>query len=219
MPGDLGDEASKLARQLDIFSGRGDRIPGRVEARWSSSRAQAADLRTHWLFETQPFPIDAVREALDRMGKEAPDDDRVWLGQADLAARTGHPDEADAWLSRCEKRRPDDPDVAKARLSWALDAGRDDVAARALKRLPAGLVPPAELAALSARFAALRGDDAAEREALRRRVGLEPGDSAAWGRLIDLANPPRLPDARREAQARCKAATDRPGDRESTRHG
>ena len=128
-----------------------------------------------------------IGEYLERFGREAPDDDRVWLGRADLATRAGRYAEADDWLKQCEARRPDDPDVCQARLFWGLEAGRLDVATHVLTRLSADRFSPAEIAALAARLAALRGDAVAERSALERRVELEPGDAEAWRRLADLA--------------------------------
>jgi len=184
----VGDEAAaKLADRLALFSGRSREIGRRIECRWRTARDQAAQLRMHWLLDTQPFAAQAVREALDRLGAESPDDDRVWLGRADLALRTGRHDEADAWLSRCEARRPLDPDVAEARLAWSLDTGRLDRAADAAARLPADRFPSAQVAGLDARHAAARGDAAAERGALERVLAREPGDTAAWARLADLA--------------------------------
>ncbi len=187
-PGDLGDEAAKLAQQLDLFSGRAYRIPERIERRWSTMPDQAKQLRVHWLYETQPFPAKEVGEALERLGRDAPDDDRIWLGKADLATRLGQYDEADTLLTRCETRRPDDPDVRRARLFWALDARRLEAAEAALKQTPAILFTSADLATIAARVAELRGDARARREALERRVELEPGDSTAWGRLAELAS-------------------------------
>ena len=211
--GEIGDAAMRLAQQLDLFSGRGYRINRRIERHWRSSRDQVMQLRTHWLYDTQPYPIDAVREALERLGREAPDDDRVWLGKADIATRTGQFDEADAWLTRCEARRPEDPDVWRARLAWALDAGRPDAASIALTHLPADGFSPAEVAGFAARLAALRGDAAAEHAALERRVALEPGDAAAWARLADLASRDRVGGADLQARARRrKAELDRAND-------
>ena len=48
----------------------------------------------------------------------APDDDRVWLGKANLAIRTGMYDEAERWLAACLGRRPGDAPVWRARLNW-----------------------------------------------------------------------------------------------------
>ena len=165
-PGAVGEQASRLARQLDLFSGRAYRINRRIEDRWATAADQAGELRTHWLYDTQPPPMGPVGEYLERFGREAPDDDRVWLGRADVATRAGRYAEADNWLKQCEARRPDDPDVCQARLFWSLEAGPLDVATHVLTRLPADWFSPAEIAALAARLAALRGDAPAGRSGL-----------------------------------------------------
>jgi enediyne biosynthesis protein E4 len=214
LPDPISAEAANLARQADFFSGRAERINARVERRWRSSADPVAELRAHWLYETQPLPLDAMSAALDRFGRAAPDDDRVWLGRADLARRAGRYDEADSWLSRCEARRPHDPDVMRVRLAWALDAGRADAATRALAQLPAARFAPDEVAMLTARLAALRGDAPAERAALQRRVAFQPGDAAAWARLGELG----AAESRTEARRR-KAEIDRASDRYRTLMG
>ena len=185
--GEAGDEASRLMDQVLLFSGRSRDLARRARRRWPTDRDPVALLKLHWLLDSQPMPVGPLRERLERMGRQAPDDDRVWLGRADLATRLGLFDEADGWLRRCEGRRPDDPDVWHARLDWALAARRGDEARRALGHLPASRFLPAEVAGLRARLAALEGDDDAERRALEARVELEPGDAPAWGRLADLA--------------------------------
>ena len=93
--GEIGDEAKRLAQKLDLYLGRGHRISAgssslAVVARPGHATPDALAVRI------QPYPIDAVREALERLGRESPDDDRVWLGKADIATRTGRFDEADA---------------------------------------------------------------------------------------------------------------------------
>ena len=99
--------------QLDLFLGRSDEISRRIEKRWSySGSSQLKFLRTHWLLDSQPFPIGEVGKALERMANEAPEDDRVWLGLAHLATRSGRYDYADGWLKRCEAKRAADPFVA-----------------------------------------------------------------------------------------------------------
>ena len=211
---EIGKQAIRLTQQLLLFSGRSDQLPRWFERQWRTARdrgprASVEILRSHWLAETQPLPIDAVRERLERYHREAPEDDRVWLGLADLARRSGRLDEADSWLDRCEGRRPHDPDVHLSRLEWALTAGRPNEADRALAGIPADRVDPARVASIRARLASTRGDAEAEQEALERRVELEPGDAASWGRLADLAA--RLgdaPDRRSRLRAR-KAEIDR----------
>jgi enediyne biosynthesis protein E4 len=185
--GEIGKRASRLADQIDLYTGRQRAISRRIETRWPVSSDQPGLLRLHWQLDSQPTPILAIRETLDRMARDAPEDDRVWLGQVGLATRIGHYEIADQLLGKCEARRPDDPDVVQARLQWALDAGRPDDAARAASRLPAFRVSSAEVAAVSARLGALRGDTSAERAALERRVILEPSAAPAWDRLAELA--------------------------------
>ena len=148
-------------------------------------RDQAGLLRLHWQLDTQPSLILAIGERLQRMAREAPDDDRVLLGLADLATIQGRYVEADELLRKCEASRAADPDVLMARLRWALDAEHPDEAISAASNLPANQVSPAEAAGLAARLAALRGTN--EQKALERRVDLDPGDCTAWDRLAELA--------------------------------
>jgi tetratricopeptide (TPR) repeat protein len=185
--GEIGEQASRLADQVDLFTGRDRAIARRIERRWPVAADQAGLLVMHWRLQSQPFALLAMREALDRMAREAPSDDRVWLGLAHLAIRTGQLKEADEWLSRCEARRPDDADVWRARLAWALESGRVDLAVVAASLLPASGVEPAEVAEFVARLAAPRGDAAAERAALERLVSLRPGEPSAWERLAERA--------------------------------
>jgi len=210
--GEVGERAARLADQLDLFTGRRRAISRRIERRWALASDQAGLLRLHWQLDSQPYPILAMRETLDRMARQAPEDDRVWLGRADLATGSGRYDEANALLTLCEAKRPDDPDVLQARLSWALDAGRPVAAARAASRLPASRFSTAQVAAVTARLAALRRDTAAERAALERRVELEPGAALAWDRLAELATRDGASDCAARYRAR-KAEIDRAADK------
>jgi enediyne biosynthesis protein E4 len=184
--GERGQLAARLVDQLDLLSGRPHTILRRLERRWKLALDRAGLLCQYWEL-TGPFPLRQVREALDRMAQEAPDDDRVWLGQAHVAIAMGRYDQADLMLQRCDSRRLNDKDVLRCRLNWALAAGRLDRAMSAASRLSASSFTPAEIALVMARLAALRGDVAAERTALLRRVELAPGDPAAWERLAELA--------------------------------
>jgi tetratricopeptide (TPR) repeat protein len=210
--GEVGAQAASLADQVDLFTGRGRAIINRIERRWPVSPDQAGLLRLHWQLDSQPTAILAIRDALDRMAAEAPDDDRVWLGRANLAIATGRFDEADELLKKCAGRRPDDPDVFQSRLRWALDTGRVDLAATAASRVPVARMTSAEAAAVMARLAALSGDIAAEQAALERQVNLNPGASAAWDRLAELAT--RAGSAETAARYRArKTEIDRATDR------
>ena len=89
------------------------------------------------------FPSDRLHSELDEAGRKAPEDDRVWLGKANLAVRLARFDEADEWLQKCLARRPDDPVVWRARLDLAIVADRFDAAVEALRHLPADRLTPA----------------------------------------------------------------------------
>ena len=89
-------------------------------------------------------------------------------------------------------------------MTWALDSGRPEVAARVAARLPADRFEPEEIAAIEARLADLRGDPEAQRLATERLVALRPGDAPAWGRLAELAA--RAGQAERSAECRRRKA-------------
>ena len=185
--GEIGYEAGRLREQLLLFSGRSRDIGLWLQRRWNPDRDAVAVLKAHWLLDTQPIPIGPISERLDQMEKDAPDDDRVWLGRADLNTRIGRFDEADALLKRCEERRPNDPDVWRARLEWAFATRNLGEADRALTHLPAESFTLKEVAATRVRLANLEANDEAERKALETLVELDPGDASAWGRLADLS--------------------------------
>ncbi len=119
--------------------------------------------------------------------RSAPDDDRVWLGKANLAIRAGKYDEAERWLIACIGRRPEDLEVWRARLKWAMATNRVMEVREALKHLPAAESTPAEVPRLAAWLARQSGDLASERHALKRVIAADPTDSAALDRLADLA--------------------------------
>ena len=115
-----------------------------------------------------PYEPAKAREALDRAGEAAAEDDRVWLGKANLALRTGDLETAAKWLEGCERKRPDDPAVVRARIALA-NANHDRRTVRnAVDRIAAGDLEPDELVRLRVWSAVEANDQAAEREALRR---------------------------------------------------
>jgi hypothetical protein len=42
-----------------------------------------------WKLDNDPYPIEGLRTQREDAARKAPDDDRVWLGRANLAIRTG----------------------------------------------------------------------------------------------------------------------------------
>ena len=145
-----GSEGSALRMLLiPIFvqEGRAEEAERLIESRWRNLDAkgegaseQAINLaRLHMELRWNVPPADAVRAYLDQVGRLAPDDDRIWLGRANLAIRAGSYDEAARWIDACLRRRPDDRAVWRARLDWAMRTNRlADVADR--PEAPAGRV-------------------------------------------------------------------------------
>jgi enediyne biosynthesis protein E4 len=191
---DLGLEASALRMiliPLFVQEGRADDALRLIESRWRSLDAhgegdveQAVNLaRLHMELRWNVPPANAVREYLDRVGRLAPDDDRIWLGRANLALRSGEFDEARRWIDDCLQRRPDDRAVWRARLNWSVRTNRLDDATIALTHLPAELATTAEGHRLSAWMASRREDVENERQELATLVAEAPEDFEAIERL------------------------------------
>ena len=125
-------------------------------------------------------------KSLERAGKNSPDDDRVWLGQAHLATLLGRFEDALAWLDRCLNARADDIVVWRTRLEWAIAANRPREAAATLAHLPANLEPETRTAELRAWFAARQGNTQVERAALQAALALNPRSPLVLERLAQL---------------------------------
>jgi thioredoxin-like negative regulator of GroEL len=166
-----------------------------IEASWEDlnragegSSEQAMNLiRAHADLRSNTVPVEVIRSALDQAGRSAPEDDRVWLGKANLAIRVGSYDEASKWLAACLERRPRDTAVWRSRLDWAVATGRVAAAREALGHLPAAEWTPAQIQKLAAWLAARRGDVGAERRALEALLAADPADTDALDRLAELA--------------------------------
>ena len=96
-----------------VQEGRAEEAQRLIESRWRSLDAkgegaseQAINLaRLHMELRWNVPPVESVREYLDQVGRLAPDDDRIWLGRANLAIRAGSYDEA----ARLDRRLPPAP--------------------------------------------------------------------------------------------------------------
>jgi tetratricopeptide (TPR) repeat protein len=186
--GKIGEQAREHLARLHLIMGRHDEYRSYLRRQIARTGEPSESLRLLWAIDHEPYPVDGMRRILEEARNQAPDDDRVWLGLADLATRSGQLAEAGRWLDRCERARPDDHVVARARLDWAHAADLPDHAARAASRLPAAVLPENRRLLLMAWFAARRGDRQAERAALERLVEREPDDPAGFERLADLAS-------------------------------
>ena len=177
----------RFVRRLELLM----RIEGRIqEARelsvesWPGAPEPSSVLKRLYTLEDSSFPVDYVKQSL-KTGD--PNDDRVWLGQANLAIWMGKFEEAARWLAACEKRRPDDQPVWLARLALAMGS-RDAARARlAATHIRAAWFQPLDVLRLRAWYAAFLGDDQAERRALTALLAEEPGNTNAWARLAELA--------------------------------
>ena len=183
-----------------------------IEANWvvlnragrAGSRQAIELLGLHIAQSMETAPAESVRAFLERVEGQVSDDDRAWLGKANLAIRQGFFDDAARWLDACLRRHPDDVPVWRAKLEWAMATGRTAAAREATEHLPADEATPAQVHRLAAWFAARRGDAESERRALERLIIADPGDSAALDRLVELAL--RNGQAARAAELRSKQA-------------
>ncbi len=179
--------------------GRIDEAERLIESRWEQLDAtdeadseQAINLaRLHMELRWNIAPVEAIRTYLEQAARLAPDDDRIWLGRANLAIRVGSYDEAQRWLDDCLRNRPDDVPVWRARLNWALATHRVTEAMAAMKHLPAEESSPAQIHRLAAWLAARRGDIAWEHDELEALVAADPEDFQAREQLAKQAAPGR----------------------------
>ncbi len=191
------DRAHVRALLVPIYSqlGRLDEAQRLIEDRWKhlnmtgdgASEPGIDQIRMHIELAFKPNPIENVHAYLDQASKLAPDDDRVWLGRANLAIRTGNYDDAERLLDDCLRHHPQDVPVWRARLNLGMATNQSDVVQKALKQLPASELTSAEFHRLGAWFCARRGDHALERKQLERLVAADPADLAALDRLVHLA--------------------------------
>jgi tetratricopeptide (TPR) repeat protein len=136
--------------------------------------------------ESDPFPTEGATRLLEQASRTAPDDERVWLGRADLARRLGRFDEAERWLSACERGRLRDAPVWHARVRLAQASGRLHGLEEALGHIPAAGDDATQVPLLRAWLAERRSDRKSERAALEERLGNSPSDTTTIERLAEL---------------------------------
>ena len=158
-----------------------------IEALWSRVPDRRATLRQLWMLDDDPTQYEGIRVDLERASKLSPSDDRVLLGRANLAARSGKFDEASALLKDCSRSRPDDPAVWRATLDVALARGNLNDAATAARHIPSSKFSTVDILSFRAWLALQRGDAEAERLALEALIVDSPADVVALDRLATLA--------------------------------
>jgi tetratricopeptide (TPR) repeat protein len=185
--GEHAIEARETLVALFKLEGRFAEVRALVREGWDSYPDRFGLLRQLANLDSiNPFPIEKIWPALQKGAENSPDDDRIWLGRANLAIRTGEFDKARGWLDDCLRRRPRDAAVWKGRLDLALAMGNVALTREALGHLPPGGVPPEEVLALHAWFAARSGDQERERQALEDLLARAPGQAQAVERLAEL---------------------------------
>ena len=162
------DRTALLVLLVPIFSELGliDEAERLIEDRWEHLNALGEGalepairlLRQHIDLTWKAIPVESVRALLDQAARLAKDDDRVMLGQANLAIRTGAYEEAGRHLDVCQQMRPEDIPVWRARLSWGMATNRIEVVRQAMTHLPAAKLTAAQLHRLNAWLASKRGD-------------------------------------------------------------
>jgi hypothetical protein len=214
-----GRHAIELRHSLSQLlgkEGRFDEVRALIEQNWSAlcqrdgpASPYAIDsLRSHLSLDLESYAIGKLEAALDEAARRAPDDDRVRLGQAILAARSGRFDAAARGIDACLESRPGDPVVWRASLDLAMAADQPERADRALAHLNEDQVSPDFLLRLRAWLAAHGDDPAAERAAVEALLAYSPGDAAALERLAVLEIRAGRTDRAAAWRAR-KAALDR----------
>jgi enediyne biosynthesis protein E4 len=191
------DRTAILVSLVPILSelGRVDEAEGLIEDRWEHLNALGQGalepaiklVRQHIELTLKGTRAEINRASLEHASKLAPDDDRVWLGRANLAIRTGELAEAGRLLDACLLRRPKDIPVWRARLSWGMATHRIDAVNEALKHLSAAGSNPAKVHRTRAWLAEHRGDVATERQELELVVEADPADVTALDQLAALA--------------------------------
>ncbi len=217
-PVDIGPNRAQRAvreralQHVYFFTGRSDDLRRRKHKQWASPAHEPEILRTHWqIDEPKAAPLRTIAARLEAAGKLAPQDDRVWLGQAMLATRTARFDEADEWFRRCLERRPDDPVIWLARLEWAMAADRPADAFDTLQHVPSDRIDADRRLEIRAWLAARSGDARAEEDALNQALDRVPGDTRVLARLAELAALDGRSDRVAELRRR-KAEADRAAD-------
>ena len=187
LPSDRGEDALKVRQALELlyrFEGRTKEARALIVESWRGAPEPSYVLKRLYILEDAAFPVDYVRQSLD-VGD--PDDERIWLGRANLAIWSGRFDEAARWLDACERRRPDDQPVWLARLAMATGSRDLNETRRAIKHLRAEWFLPFEVLRLRAWLAAFLGNDELEHQSLMALLAEEPGNTQAWARLAELA--------------------------------
>jgi enediyne biosynthesis protein E4 len=186
----LSDRALANRLELELALIRLYRCEGRFEdtrrvmrGAWSRAANPVGLLKELWSIDLTAKPVELLKSSLAVADK---DDDRVWLGWANLAILTGHFPIASAWLDRCLAQHPDDRSIWQARLNLAFATGDSGSFLRAAAHVRADSVETSDLLAYRAFLAARLDMPTEEERALGALIEHEPGNTAALERLAVL---------------------------------
>jgi tetratricopeptide (TPR) repeat protein len=171
-PGAARDDVRNTLSELYFWEGRRGAIRRLLERDYRFAADPVLELRSHWRVDNAVTLLEKVRFEVDQASRFAPNDDRVWLAQANVATQTGRFAEALGWLDRCVQARPLDSAVWRARLDWARAAGNLTEARRAMAFVPAQELTDDEQLELRAWIASRTQNPQAERDALERLVSI-----------------------------------------------
>ncbi len=138
-PGPLETDLRQVLIQLLWCQGRLEEVGRLYEANWRAlsrspgpgSPPAVATLRGHLSLDLEIYPLDRIEAILAKAAQDAPGDDRVSLGRANMALRAGRMADAERLLAHCREQRPNDPVVWGVSLDLALATGQE---ARARER-------------------------------------------------------------------------------------
>lgn len=179
-------EALELLVRVLRFEDRRDEARELLRQELKSAPDTLRVLRALWMLDVEAVALERTQEMFKKANRDVPNDDRVWLGLANLARRGGRVDEAANWLRKCRTARPEDPAVWRSWLAWARAADSIEEARRALPHLPANSLSEGELQELHAWFARSANDRQTERRGLERLMACDPAFPGALERLAEL---------------------------------
>jgi predicted Zn-dependent protease len=199
----LAIEARETLVNITKIQGRYDEARRLVREGWTTYPDRVGTLQELARLDSPtPIKLEQALPNLEAAIRMAPEDDRVWLGLANIAVRTGRLSEARRWLDGCLRRHPDDPVVWRARLDWARAADDEEEARRALAHLPGDRLTPNQVLSLRAWFARRAGDIDGERRALEELIARDPGALSEMERLAELWLRTGQPERAKQLRAR-----------------
>ena len=187
LPRDLGADGSEVRRVLELvyrFEGRMDDVRSLIVESWKGAADPPAVLRRLFVLDRAKYPAEDGRQS---RGQRRPKRRPPLAGQGEPGDSERLPDEARRWLDRCKAKRPQDPAVWQAYLALARTTGDTAAAFDAMEQLPARRFSKADQLRLRAWIIGRSGDARGERDALNALLAEDPGDTAGWDRLAELA--------------------------------